>query len=111
MNSLDIFEKYIEEKGGAKIIRTEDGFITYKLNKDHCFLADMYVTKENRGTSQGSMLLRMLEQEALKVGLRKILASIDISLPMGNETTLLALLKGFKIIDTSHKVLILEKEF
>jgi hypothetical protein len=52
-----MFEDYAEERGfGLRILETEFGFATYYLDKDHCYIEDIYVVPDKRKNHVASFM-------------------------------------------------------
>jgi predicted GNAT family acetyltransferase len=48
---MKLWEKYIEEREGAKILYTDHSFVTYRqLNENEILIIDVFVEKEYRKT-------------------------------------------------------------
>ncbi len=54
---VKMFEDYATERGfGPRIFSTEDGFATYHLSEDECYIEDIYVIPEKRKSKVASRM-------------------------------------------------------
>jgi len=61
---MELYAAYIKEREGMDLIEKDYGFCTYKIINDYIYLADMFITKENRKND----LTRVLLEEVTSVG-------------------------------------------
>ena len=58
MNKL--YAEYIKERENLELIQSEYGFISYRFEKDHLFIANIFVTKDKRKSGEAKKLVEEL---------------------------------------------------
>lgn len=103
-----LYAKYIKEREGAEVIENENGFVTYKIVKNECFLINIFSEKRQNGCARD--LIDLLTQEAIDHKCDCITANVYLSDPNVTITTIFALKLGFKIVTANNNVLLIVKE-
>jgi hypothetical protein len=104
------YADYILEREGSKILENDSGFVTYKINKEECFIVDFFIAKSFRKTGAARTLLTMLEKIAVANQCEILTANIYLN-ARGSEITLpAAIATGFKVVRSEHNVLLISKE-
>lgn len=93
---IKIYGEYIKEREGLSLLEFEDeGFLTYKIIGEECFLKNMYVLPLKRRSGAGSKFIRALSQIAKSEGCTHLSANIFLNDPGCNNTIISALKFGF----------------
>lgn len=108
MISDTLYARYIDERQGLRVLEQEHGFLTYRIEKNECFIMDMYVRKEYRRAGYGTKLIESLEQVC--EGCDAIFANIWLWDPNCNGTMAGALATGFKLFKTGEGVITVAKD-
>lgn len=72
-----LYAMYVKEREGFDTIETHEGFATYKVQLDHCYLRDLYVRPEYRNTGVASELADRVCDEAIKAGCPLLTGTVD----------------------------------
>lgn len=92
-----LYAKYLTERARAKVIETESGFITYRINGEECFIQDMYLLPEARRSGACRELIDQLKSEASSCSCKFITGNIFVDDPGCNQTIQAACGLGFRI--------------
>lgn len=66
--SISLFGQYLKEREGVDLIETEHGFIIYSINKQECYVRDVYIHPEFRKKRSAFELVNLAVFEAKKAG-------------------------------------------
>lgn len=108
MSSL--YAKYIREREGKEIIETEWGFVTYKIIGKEIYLADMYLTHEERNLGLASGLVKMLIDIGIKNECEVLTANVHLADKNANDTLSKALHLGFELAGANNGVILIAKK-
>ena len=106
---MENYAAYIKEREDKEIISNEIGFLTYKITGPQCFLADMFIQEESRGTRAVSWFIAELERKAIEAKCEFINATIDLRDKGANRTLRAAQKLDFKIIQANQDILLISK--
>lgn len=105
-----LYAKYLTERNNTNILENETGFVAYIINNSDCFIADMFINKENRASGKARALICQLEEIALKNSCEKITGNIHLWDSGASNTLLAALNIGFNIIRADQNILLISKK-
>ena len=60
------YAKYIREREGLSIIEHEFGFVTYSINKNICFIHDLFIVPESRRLGLASHICNQVVKNAIE---------------------------------------------
>lgn len=112
---IEIYERYVEERKNARIIKNENGFIEFAFQKDvHnescCFINELYILPEARKKGCGAQLEDEVIYRAQERGIKRLYTSIDPR-AQGSQDILEVLLKrGYKLYSAGMNVVYFKKE-
>lgn len=102
-----LYAKYIKERLDHEIIENESGFITYKINGNECFIADMYVDQDKRKNGIGTDLLTELKCIVIENNAEYITAHVHQFDKAAPNTLAASFKRGFKIHSANNNVITL----
>ncbi len=105
-----LYAKYIKERRGLDVLESEHGFLTYKMNGEECFIADMCIEEDRRTAGHGRVLTSALEALAKDAGCKYISANIDLNAGGANNCLLAAMTVGFEVRAANLNVLLIVKD-
>jgi hypothetical protein len=105
-----MFEQYMKERQGADCIKKDGAFVFYKIQNEECFIVDMFVEKEKRGSSLFSQMISELSELGKNQGCKFLSATIYLNDPGCNHSLKSALKVGFKLSVANNNVLFIIKE-
>jgi hypothetical protein len=95
----DLYERHLFESNGTLIIRDGDnGFASYKITGDECFLHEIYVVPDKRQNGIAGRLIAAMKSIARSANCKMLTANIFLEHLNSNETTKAALAVGFRIV-------------
>lgn len=105
---LSLFEKWFKEYHDFDVIKTKNGFMTYKIDGKVCFIIDMFALE--RGKGESAILADMVTAIARSKGCTSLVGFINLPSPYP-EISLVAQIKyGFKIDKVYENKIVLKKE-
>jgi hypothetical protein len=72
-----LYEQYIKEREDLDTIRTEKGFICYRLEFPDCWINDYFVTKEFRQEGHGYFLANQVFEICKGAGIKTVYCQSD----------------------------------
>lgn len=107
----DLYSKYLLEKEGKETIEIpNEGFVTYKIDKDICHVCVLYVDPMHRNTKIARKLMHALEDK-FKSKCKAITAAIATRQWNSTNTAKILLFYGFEIVGTTpYEEILLYKE-
>jgi predicted GNAT superfamily acetyltransferase len=105
-----LYAKHLEERGGGKILEDDHGFIAYRVSGQECFIIDIHIQKESRGSGACRKLVQNLTDIALENGCAILTGNIHLSDPGASHTLLAALMLGFKVVNANAVTLVIAKD-
>jgi len=107
---MELYADYLKEQKGVKIIELPEGFATYKIDGNTCYLQDIYVKPEFRIKGIASKLADRVTQFAKEAKCTRLLGSTEVG-TAGDTVSLQAQLAyGFKLYMLSGSVIVTSKE-
>lgn len=105
-----LYAQYIKEREGKRIIESDNGFATYQIHGDECYIEDIYVVPRHRRGKVASQLADSVVEDAKKQGC-KILTGSVVPSTRGSTTSLKVLLGyGFSLWKCEHDFILFRKE-
>lgn len=108
MSSL--YADYIKEREGRSILESKEGFMTYEIKGQECYIADVYIRPEFRKSGVASGFASQIEDIARKQGCKFLTGSVTPSLKGATESIIAQLKFGFKLHSSHEDFIILKKE-
>lgn len=62
----NLYKQYLKEEENREVIETEEGFITYSIIGEECYVAEVYVVPAQRNKLNSHKLLALVVEEAKK---------------------------------------------
>jgi GNAT superfamily N-acetyltransferase len=78
VTNLDsLYEQYIKERESLDVIKTERGFICYRLEQENCLINDYFVQKDFRKEGHGYFLANQVFEICKDAGVKTVFCSTD----------------------------------
>ena len=91
-----MYEQYIKERENLDTIKTDKGFICYRINFPHCWINDCFVSKEYRQDGHATFLVNQIFEICKQAGVEDVLCQTD-ERAIGVQLSRLAILNfGFE---------------
>lgn len=104
-----MYFEYLKERNGTEAIVKDYGFITYRVQGEECYLADVYVKPDFRSKSKSSELLNDLIARAKDLGCTMITAREPIGDYQSTHSLRCALSLGFEIFSANSEAIVIIK--
>lgn len=103
---------YLAEREGIQSEECPEGFATYKLNADECYIVDIYVAPEFRRGKVASELADKIAEKARYWGCKFLTGTVSPDAAGGTESLKTLLAYGFKLtgIHPNKNLIIFTKE-
>ena len=73
---MSLYAQYIKERENKDIVETDEGFATYQIYGDECYIADIYVIPGARKTGLASQLANQIKGLAKSSGCKILTGSV-----------------------------------
>lgn len=104
------YQKYLEEREGYSLIEDENGFASYKIFGDECYIRDIFVVKGARDQKVGSGYCDQIVEIAKAAGCKYLTGTV-VPEAKGSTVSLMAIIKyGFKLHSSTQEKIVLMKE-
>lgn len=104
---MNLYAEYIKERENLEIIKHEKGFLTYRVEDDHLFISDLYITPSARGTG----VARELSDRAYEIAKKdKVLCAVCTDANGWKESFRFIQHMGYKPLQQVHNMIYLIKE-
>ena len=105
-----LYAKYLKERQDIDVLENKNGFITYKISGDECFIVDMCIDQEIRALGNARLFINELEKIAKEKSCKYISGNIHLWDKGANNTLIAALNIGFKVVKAEQGILVIVKE-
>jgi GNAT superfamily N-acetyltransferase len=102
-----LYTDYLKERRGLETLADEDGFISYKVNRDECFIGEMFVSKDCRQKGLGRKLLTTVVDIARMNNCARVTANIFLDDPNASSTLAAAIACGFRVVSAPGQIVLL----
>ena len=106
---MSLHGDYVREREGLDIYEDGNGFATFSINGEECYIVDIYVRPEARRGGHGSRMADRIAQHAKKHGCAYLKGSIDPSTNGATESMKGLLAYGFKLWKIKEPLIFLVK--
>ena len=110
MAKASLYGQYVKEKEGRGIIEGKNYFLTYKFEKEWCYIVDIYVAPEVRSEGLITKISLECEEIARKAGYTKMLGSVDISTKSPEISAIGMMRHGYKFFKLVGSVIFFLKD-
>lgn len=107
---MELYHEYIKEREGSSLVSNAHGFASYKCSGEECFIVDLFIRKESRGTSALFDLIQELKTIAVVNGCSHLSGVLRAGDPGINRTMKAALKLGFNILAINNNGVVITKE-
>lgn len=109
-NVPSLYARYVKERESFDTIERPEGFMTYRVQGDTCYIRDLYVLPEHRKGGVASAMADAAASAAALAGCVRLMGTVDCR-TAGYDSSLRVLLAyGFKLSSSHEGYLILHKE-
>lgn len=105
-----LWARYREERGEAKFIEYDWGFISYSINGEECYIQDYYIIPEKRGEGLAWKLAKEVEKRALDAGCKYLTGSVIVGSKDDTKSLKILLHYGMKLLSVNGNIIYMIKE-
>lgn len=105
-----LYAKYIQEREGKEIIESGIGFMSFKIQGEECYIADVYIEPEFRKSGIATELCDKIAKVAKERGCKYLSGTVTPSLKGATVSLISQLNYGFKLHSCVDDFIILKKE-
>lgn len=102
--------EYEKERRGLEYIQTDQGFITYKVLDDECFIEDLFILPNCRRKGHATILANLVKEKAKLAECKYLSSNIDLKAIGAMESLALQLDYGMKPVAAHNNMLTMVKE-
>jgi len=106
---MSLWAEYIRERLGAKMLESENAFLSYSETDHALVILDLFVRPEARGVKEGWELFKVFSRIAQASG-KAMEGTLWITAPKFHRILSLGLRCGFKVKSAHDGAIILRKE-
>lgn len=110
MMDKSLYREYLEEVTNRHIIEEFYGFISYEFVNDVCYIADIFVKKEHRGTGFARELGERVLFLAKEKGCKVLMGAVEVSSKTRNDSLFIFLKMGMSISSAKENFIYLSKD-
>jgi len=88
---------YLKERQGVESLIRDDGFATYKITGEECYIQDIWVHGDHRKKGIASEMADDIARIAITNGCKRLVGSVDTTTKGAHESVLILLAYGFKV--------------
>jgi len=107
---MSLWAEYRRERKESIFIEVENGFISYHITGDECYIQDIYVRKEFRSSGLAQELAAQVCEIAKAKGCRIITGTIQVGAVGDTMSARLFIQYGMKLLSAQNNVIILYKD-
>lgn len=88
---------YLKEREGFDSIINDEGYATYRINGDECYIRDIWVHPDHRNKRVASEMADDIARIAMRFGCKFLTGSVDTTKGNPTVSTEVLLAYGFKV--------------
>lgn len=107
---MSLYAEYCKERSGIETLETDNGFISYQIGGNECFIHALYVRPTQRRSGEGTRMFDAVIAIAKEQGCSIATATVCPSANNATEAMLAVLSAGFTILSSTTNLISLKKE-
>lgn len=107
---MSLYADYIKERGVKGIVEIPEGFATYAISGEECYVEDVYVAPEHRKKGTCFNLADQIANLAKAKGCKYMTSTVVPSARGSTESVKVILAYGFKLAKAEHNAIWFYKE-
>ncbi len=88
---------YLKERQGVDSIIRDEGFATYKINGEECYIVDIWTAPDYRKRGVAAEMADDIARIAIAQGCKYLTGSIDVTTNGAHDSMLVLLAYGFRL--------------
>ena len=107
---MSLYRDYFLEARKGELIETEDAFVSYLIEKQTCYIEDIYVRPMARRKHEAFRLGEQMKVIAKEKGCTELMTTVNLNI-LDPSTSLRGILKfGFKVVSANNQIILLKME-
>lgn len=94
---MSLYAQYIKEREQREILEDEQGFATYVIEGNECYIQDIFTVQEARKKGHAAKLADQISEIAKKRGAKYLTGSVDPSLDNATDSMKVLLAYGMRV--------------
>lgn len=107
---IEMLKEYKKERENKDTYITDKGFAIYQINKDECYIEDIYIRPEYRNQKEASSIGVAVEKIAKEQGCKYVSGTVFIGKGNQTESTLRLLTFGFRVAGADKNIIYFIKD-
>ena len=107
---MSLYFSYIKESRGLDCVSGQNGFVTFKINGEECYIEDIYIVDEHRKSGIGSNLMDKVVIRAKEKGCKFLSATVGCRITNPEVSLMSCFGYGFKILAAANDIILLKME-
>lgn len=109
---MNMYKEYLKERLQCEFVEfPEEGFATYRLGDDFCYLQDLYVEPNKRRLGVARKIADIVTNIAKEHGCKKMLTTVDLKYDQEDRANIYAILSyGFSLKNAKEHALYFVKD-
>lgn len=107
---LSLYGRYIKEYSNTDIYESNEGFFTFRINDDECFVEDLYIAPEYRRDGMGNKFANKIENIAKENGCKYIMCTVCKNASDPNRSSLFIRNNGYIVDKVTDNGIFYKKE-
>lgn len=110
LNGRSHYANYLKEREGKEVYESEEGFISYVIEGDECYIETIYVAPIFRRLSSGTNMANIVATRAKEAGCKFLSGSSDPRAHGATDAMMAMLTYGFKLHSIKGDLIVLTKK-
>lgn len=107
---MSLYKDYLEERTDIEILEREDGFATYSISGEECYIRDIFVVKEKRNQHAAASMANEISDIAISRGCKYLTGTVSPT-AKGSDVSLKVLMAyGMKLYSAQNNLIIFKKD-
>jgi len=107
---MSLYAEYRKERGEAEIIEKENGFASYSIGGDECYIQDIYVRKAFRKTNLATQMANEIAEIAKQKHCKYLIGSVVSGTESDTRSLQVLLAYGMKLHGVSGNIIYMVKD-
>jgi GNAT superfamily N-acetyltransferase len=100
-----MFSTYLKEREGLDTLEFDHGFISFRINKDECYIKHIYVEQEHRKSGYASQMADAVAEIARAKGCHWLTGSVSANAEGAHASLLVLLGYGMKLVKADSNMI------
>lgn len=106
-----LYAQYLKDREGGEVFEIQNqGFATYFINNQECYIRDVYVVPELRKTGICSSMVESISKIAKTKGCNYLITTVMPTAPYSTESIKVVLACGFKLVNSNSQLVYFKKD-